>query len=112
MPEVCRQIHLEAEWRCFFGPTVYPTITSEQPPMKLKNEDNRKHSFPPPTVYVVSGSGPTFVVQYLFDQAQLMLNNADVTGHRMTEGRWNYIHSLGQESKNMLQNMTDKKNTQ
>lgn len=29
MPEVCRQLNREAEWKCFFGPNIYPTIKSE-----------------------------------------------------------------------------------
>lgn len=54
-------------------------------------------------MYVVIGSGPTFLVQWLFDQVQLILLNTDVTGHLISEDQWNYIRSTGQELKNTLQ---------
>lgn len=28
MPEACRQLNAEAEWKCFLGPIIYPTIKS------------------------------------------------------------------------------------
>uniref|UniRef100_H2U3J2 Notum, palmitoleoyl-protein carboxylesterase n=1 Tax=Takifugu rubripes TaxID=31033 RepID=H2U3J2_TAKRU len=62
VPEVCRQSYIGAEWNCFFGPIIYPTIKS-----------------------------PTFVVRWLFDQAQMTISNVDMTGGVITEGQWNYI---------------------
>lgn len=54
-------------------------------------------------MYVVIGSGPTFLVHWLFDQAQLTLLNIDVTGPLISEGQWNFMRSIGQETKNTLQ---------
>lgn len=50
----------------------------------------------------VIGSGPTFLVHFLFDQAQLTLLNIDVTGHLTSEGQGNFMRSLGQDTKNTL----------
>lgn len=47
-------------------------------------------------------SGPVFVVEWLFDQAQLMIFNATVTGQPVLEGTWNYLQSLGKEMKSTL----------
>lgn len=54
-------------------------------------------------MYVVIGSGPIFLVQWLFDLAQLRFLNFDVTGHLFSEGEWNFILSVGQEAKSTLQ---------
>lgn len=54
-------------------------------------------------MYVVSGSGPTFVVEWLFDHAQIILSNVGMTGPSITEGQWNYIHSIGQEMRSTVQ---------
>lgn len=66
---------------------------------------NHKYRGPclPPATYVVSGSGPTFVVEWLFDQAQMTLFNVDMTGRVITEGQWNYMHSTGQQMKMTVQ---------
>lgn len=54
-------------------------------------------------MYVVSGSGPTFVVEWLFDQTQMRPFNVYMSGHLITEGQWNDVHSTGQEMKNTVQ---------
>lgn len=52
---------------------------------------------------VVTGSGPTFLVVWLFDQALLTVLNVDVTGHLISEGQWNFMRSVGKEMKHKLQ---------
>uniref|UniRef100_A0A665UXZ5 Notum, palmitoleoyl-protein carboxylesterase n=1 Tax=Echeneis naucrates TaxID=173247 RepID=A0A665UXZ5_ECHNA len=73
VPESCRQAHLGEEWNCFFGYKVYPTLKS-----------------------------PVFVVQWLFDEAQLTVDNIHLTGQPVHEGQWRYIQNLGQELRGTL----------
>uniref|UniRef100_A0A3Q4IFB9 Notum, palmitoleoyl-protein carboxylesterase n=1 Tax=Neolamprologus brichardi TaxID=32507 RepID=A0A3Q4IFB9_NEOBR len=68
VPESCRQAHVGEEWNCFFGYKVYPTLKS-----------------------------PVFVAQWLFDEAQLTVDNIHLTGQPIHEGQWRYIQKLGQE---------------
>uniref|UniRef100_A0A4W5QWD4 Notum, palmitoleoyl-protein carboxylesterase n=1 Tax=Hucho hucho TaxID=62062 RepID=A0A4W5QWD4_9TELE len=76
VPESCRQTHLGEEWNCFFGYKVYPTLKS-----------------------------PVFVVQWLFDEAQLTVDNIHLTGHPVHEGQWRYIQNLGNELRNTLKDV-------
>ncbi|XP_033823027.1 inactive palmitoleoyl-protein carboxylesterase notum1b [Periophthalmus magnuspinnatus] len=76
VPENCRQAHLGEEWNCFFGYKVFPTLNS-----------------------------PVFVVQWLFDEAQLTVDNVHLTGQPVHEGQWRYIQSLGQELRGTLQDV-------
>ncbi|XP_040892322.1 inactive palmitoleoyl-protein carboxylesterase notum1b isoform X1 [Toxotes jaculatrix] len=73
VPESCRQAHVGEEWKCFFGYKVYPTLKS-----------------------------PVFVVQWLFDEAQLTVDNIHLTGQPVHEGQWRYIQNLGQELRSTL----------
>ncbi|KAK1886384.1 Palmitoleoyl-protein carboxylesterase notum1a [Dissostichus eleginoides] len=57
VPESCRQAHVGQEWNCFFGYKVFPTLKS-----------------------------PVFVVQWLFDEAQLTVDNIHLTGQPVHEG--------------------------
>lgn len=50
--------------------------------------------------------GPTFVVQYLFDQAQLVLFNIDLNGQPISESQWNYIQDMGLESRSTLHHVS------
>uniref|UniRef100_A0A668VVF4 Notum, palmitoleoyl-protein carboxylesterase n=1 Tax=Oreochromis aureus TaxID=47969 RepID=A0A668VVF4_OREAU len=59
VPESCRQAHVGEEWNCFFGYKVYPTLKS-----------------------------PVFVAQWLFDEAQLTVDNIHLTGQPIHEGQW------------------------
>lgn len=54
-------------------------------------------------MYVVTGSDPIFLVQWMIDLAQLKFLNFDGTGHPISEGEWNFIRSVGQETKSTLQ---------
>ncbi|XP_015239819.1 PREDICTED: palmitoleoyl-protein carboxylesterase notum1a-like [Cyprinodon variegatus] len=76
VPESCRQAHVGEEWNCFFGYKVYPTLKS-----------------------------PVFVVQWLFDEAQLTADNVHLTGQPVHEGQWRYIQNLGQELRSTLQDI-------
>uniref|UniRef100_A0A3Q2PUA8 Notum, palmitoleoyl-protein carboxylesterase n=1 Tax=Fundulus heteroclitus TaxID=8078 RepID=A0A3Q2PUA8_FUNHE len=76
VPESCRQAHVGEEWNCFFGYKVYPTLKS-----------------------------PVFVVQWLFDEAQLTANNIHLTGQPVHEGQWRYIQNLGQELRSTLRDV-------
>ncbi|XP_042287270.1 inactive palmitoleoyl-protein carboxylesterase notum1b isoform X2 [Thunnus albacares] len=76
VPESCRQAHVGEEWNCFFGYKVYPTLKS-----------------------------PVFVVQWLFDEAQLTVDNIHLTGQPVHEGQWRYIQSLGQELRSTLRDV-------
>uniref|UniRef100_A0AAQ4PR91 Notum, palmitoleoyl-protein carboxylesterase n=1 Tax=Gasterosteus aculeatus aculeatus TaxID=481459 RepID=A0AAQ4PR91_GASAC len=73
VPESCRQVHVGEEWNCFFGYKVFPTLKS-----------------------------PVFVVQWLFDEAQLTADNVHLTGQPVNEGQWRYIQNLGQELRSTL----------
>ncbi|KAG5832654.1 palmitoleoyl-protein carboxylesterase notum1a [Anguilla rostrata] len=76
VPERCRQAHEGEEWNCFFGYRVYPTLKS-----------------------------PVFVVQWLFDEAQLTVDNIHLTGQPVQEGQWRYIQNLGNELRNTLKDV-------
>lgn len=47
-------------------------------------------------------SGPVFVMEWLFDLAQLMVFNVTVTGQPFLQGEWNYLRSLGKEMRKTL----------
>ncbi|TKS91992.1 Palmitoleoyl-protein carboxylesterase notum1a [Collichthys lucidus] len=76
VPEKCRQTHEGQEWNCFFGYRVFPSIKS-----------------------------PVFVVQWLFDEAQLTVDNIQLTGQPVQEGQWRYIQNLGIELRNTLKDV-------
>ncbi|XP_058509486.1 palmitoleoyl-protein carboxylesterase notum1a isoform X1 [Solea solea] len=76
VPERCRQTHQGEEWNCFFGYRVFPSIKS-----------------------------PVFVVQWLFDEAQLTVDNIQLTGQPVQEGQWRYIQNLGIELRNTLKDV-------
>ncbi|XP_027872960.1 inactive palmitoleoyl-protein carboxylesterase notum1b [Xiphophorus couchianus] len=76
VPESCRQAHVGEEWSCFLGYKVYPTLKS-----------------------------PVFVIQWLFDEAQLTVDNIHLTGQPLHEAQWRYIQNLGQELRNTLRDI-------
>ena len=49
--------------------------------------------------------GPVFVVQWLFDEAQLTVDNVHLTGQPVEEGQWLYIQNLGRELRNTLKDV-------
>lgn len=50
-------------------------------------------------------SGPVFVVQWLFDEAQMMVDNIHLSGQPVQEGQWRYIQNLATELRNTLKNV-------
>ncbi|XP_029416960.1 palmitoleoyl-protein carboxylesterase NOTUM isoform X3 [Nannospalax galili] len=77
VPERCqRQFKEGEEWNCFFGYKVYPTVRC-----------------------------PVFVVQWLFDEAQLTVDNVHLTGQPVQEGQWLYIQNLGRELRGTLKDV-------
>nr|XP_025038183.1 palmitoleoyl-protein carboxylesterase NOTUM isoform X2 [Pelodiscus sinensis] len=78
VPERCKlQFKEGEEWNCFFGYKIYPTLRC-----------------------------PVFVVQWLFDEAQLTVDNVHLTGQPVQEGQWLYIQNLGRELRNTLKDVT------
>ncbi|KAH0629418.1 hypothetical protein JD844_011479 [Phrynosoma platyrhinos] len=77
VPERCKMQFKEGEeWNCFFGYKIYPTLRC-----------------------------PVFVVQWLFDEAQLTVDNVHLTGQPVQEGQWLYIQNLGRELRNTLKDV-------
>lgn len=50
--------------------------------------------------------GPVFVVQWLFDEAQLTVDNVHLTGQPLQEGQWLYIQNLGRELRDTLKDVS------
>lgn len=46
------------------------------------------------------------MVQWLFDEAQLTVDNVHLTGQPVQEGQWLYIQNLGRELRNTLKDVT------
>lgn len=49
---------------------------------------------------------PLFVVQWLFDEEQLRLENIYMGGQSLSEQQWTYMQNLGKELKNSLKDVT------
>ncbi|KAK5866460.1 hypothetical protein PBY51_020650 [Eleginops maclovinus] len=78
VPDRCRQLYKRGEeWQCFFGHKLYSTLTS-----------------------------PLFVMQWLFDEEQLRVENIYMGSHSLSEEQWQYIQNLGRELKNSLRDVT------
>ncbi|XP_036924539.1 palmitoleoyl-protein carboxylesterase NOTUM [Sturnira hondurensis] len=78
VPERCRRQFKEGEeWNCFFGYKIYPTLRC-----------------------------PVFVVQWLFDEAQLTVDNVHLTGQPVQEGQWLYIQNVGRELRHTLKDVS------
>ncbi|KAG9334967.1 hypothetical protein JZ751_006190 [Albula glossodonta] len=78
IPEKCRQQYKKGEeWQCFFGHKLYSSLTS-----------------------------PLFVVQWLFDEEQLRVENIQIGGQSLSEQQWTYMQNLGKELKNSLKDVT------
>ncbi|XP_071374416.1 carboxylesterase notum2 [Centroberyx affinis] len=78
VPDGCRQLYKRGEeWQCFFGHKLYSTLTS-----------------------------PLFVVQWLFDEEQLRVENIYLGGQSLSEQQWIYMQNLGKELKISLRDVT------
>lgn len=51
-------------------------------------------------------AAPVFIVQWLFDEEQLRVENIYIGGQSMSEEQWQYIQNLGLELKNSLRDVT------
>lgn len=51
-------------------------------------------------------AAPLFVVQWLFDEEQLRVENIYVGGQSLSEQQWTYMQNLGKELKNSLKDVT------
>lgn len=110
VPERCKlQFKEGEEWNCFFGYKIYPTLRC-----KYRRRDTKwiLSEFPPHLTWSNPFSnsfvflGPVFVVQWLFDEAQLTVDNVHLTGQPVQEGQWLYIQNLGRELRNTLKDVT------
>ena len=54
----------------------------------------------------MSPAAPLFVVQWLFDEEQLRVENIVLGGHSLSEVQWTYLQNLGQALKNSLRDVT------
>lgn len=52
-----------------------------------------------------SFTAPVFVVQWLFDEEQMKLENIHLSGQSLEENQWNYIQNLGRELRNSLRDV-------
>lgn len=59
----------------------------------------------PILIFHLPRAGPVFVVQWLFDEAQLTADNIQLTGQPVQEGQWRYIQNLGIELRNTLKDV-------
>lgn len=49
---------------------------------------------------------PLFVVQWLFDEEQLRVENIYMGGQSLSEQQWTYMQNLGKELKNSFKDVT------
>ncbi|KAJ3615358.1 hypothetical protein NHX12_018925 [Muraenolepis orangiensis] len=78
VPNRCRQLYKRGEeWQCFFGHKLYASLTS-----------------------------PLFVVQWLFDEEQLRVENIVLGGPSLSEDQWTYLQNLGRVLKSSLRDVT------
>ena len=54
----------------------------------------------------VSAEAPLFVVQWLFDEEQLRVENIYLGGQTLSEQQWTYMQNLGKELKSSLKDVT------
>lgn len=74
VPSACLAQQPDEPWLCYFGYRIYQTLRT-----------------------------PLFVVQWVFDEAQMTVNNV---ANPVTRAQWNYIHRLGQDLRKSLENVT------
>lgn len=55
---------------------------------------------------IFSCVAPVFIVQWLFDEEQLKVENIYMGGQSLSEEQWQYIQNLGKEIKNSLRDVT------
>ena len=113
VPERCKlQFKEGEEWNCFFGYKIYPTLRCKYWRRERKWILGFSLQITYSNVCLLLPSfffvfpGPVFVVQWLFDEAQLTVDNVHLTGQPVQEGQWLYIQNLGRELRNTLKDVT------
>ncbi|XP_075422175.1 palmitoleoyl-protein carboxylesterase notum2-like isoform X1 [Ascaphus truei] len=77
LPEKCKeQFKRGDEWKCFYGPKMYSSMKS-----------------------------PIFVVQWLYDEEQLRIENIQPEFTSMTANQWNSLQNIGRELKKSLRDV-------
>lgn len=73
----------------------------------FKRKTKHSSAFPHAEAYpfTLFHLGPVFVVQWLFDEAQLTVDNIHLTGQPVQQGQWRYIQNLGIELRNTLKDV-------
>ncbi|XP_074662376.1 palmitoleoyl-protein carboxylesterase notum1-like [Tubulanus polymorphus] len=74
VPKRCAERFPNDRWRCYFGYNIYSTLQT-----------------------------PVFVIQHLFDEAQI---TADNVGPPVHPNQWQYIHKVGDQTKKSLHNVS------
>lgn len=101
LPDSCIQAHLGEEWKCFFAPKIYLSLKSKA----SKSIDPGRRNLCVLNLLHFSLAGPIFMVQWLFDEAQLMLLNINLTGRPFTESQWRFMHNLEQQTRATLRDV-------
>lgn len=83
---------------------LFPPFSSLPPPHSRapSSERNRSEAEGIPAAGVLFAA-PTFVFQWLFDEAQMSVDNVAAP---YSKAQWNYIHSVGTRLRNTLTNVT------
>ncbi|ODM98832.1 Palmitoleoyl-protein carboxylesterase NOTUM [Orchesella cincta] len=76
VPKSCQDSYPDEPWSCFFGYRIYPTLKAS-----------------------------LFVFQWLFDEAQMLVNNVPTPALKKEE--WDYVYKVGDELKKTLLNVTN-----
>ncbi|XP_029432748.1 palmitoleoyl-protein carboxylesterase notum2-like [Rhinatrema bivittatum] len=77
LPEKCKQQFKRGdEWNCLFGHKLYSSLRT-----------------------------PVFVVQWLYDEEQLRIENIQLGIQSLMENQWNYVRNLGREMKSSLRDV-------
>ncbi|XP_035715762.1 palmitoleoyl-protein carboxylesterase NOTUM isoform X2 [Folsomia candida] len=76
LPERCQNSYPDEPWSCFFGYRIYPTLKAS-----------------------------SFIFQWMFDEAQMLVNNVPTPVLKKEE--WDYVYKVGDELKKTLINVTN-----
>lgn len=74
LPTACKNEYPNEQWRCFFGHRIFKTLKT-----------------------------PIFVIQWLFDEAQLTASNVAMPS---TKSHWRYVYKMSMQMRNSLRNVS------
>lgn len=74
VPDSCRSEYPNEPWKCYFGHRIYRSLRT-----------------------------PIFVIQYLFDEAQLTADNVAIP---TSKSHWHYVYKMGLQMRDSLKNVT------